>query len=102
MEISKRIYNNATFIDAQNIIELLVSMVEMAYDLPYKHEDFTITINLVDAQLELGVSQSPFAREKERFKMMRILNDERVEYSKGETQDFELLLNRIGRVLRPM
>ena len=30
-EISKPIYNNATFIDAQNNIEILVSMVEMAH-----------------------------------------------------------------------
>ncbi len=46
-EITKPIYNNATFIEARNNIETLVSMVEMAYDLPYKHEDSTITINLV-------------------------------------------------------
>jgi hypothetical protein len=38
-------------------------MVEMAYGLPYKHEDSTIAINLVDAQLELDLSQSHFAKE---------------------------------------
>ena len=51
-------------------------MVEMAYGLPYKHEDYMVAINLVDAQLELDLSQSPFAREQERYEMMRILNDE--------------------------
>ncbi len=48
-EIAKPIYNNATFIEARNNIETLVSMVEMAYDLPYKHEDSTVAVNLVDA-----------------------------------------------------
>ena len=53
-EITKPIYNSATFIDARNNIETLVSMVEMAYGLPYQHEDSTVAItgNLVDAQLE--------------------------------------------------
>ena len=46
--------------------------------------------------------QSPFARERERFEMMKILNDERVEYSKGKKLDFELLLNRIGSVFKPI
>jgi hypothetical protein len=51
-EISNPVYNNATFIDARNNIEILVSMVQMAYGLPYrdKHEDFTVSINLVHAQ----------------------------------------------------
>jgi hypothetical protein len=39
-----------TFIEALNNVEILVSMVEMAYGLPYKHEDSMVTINLVDAQ----------------------------------------------------
>ena len=89
-EISNPIYNNATFIDARNNIEILVSMVQMAYGLPYPHEDFspkfTVSINLVHAQLELDIPQSPFAKEQERFEMM---NEERVEYSKGEVLDLE-------------
>ena len=40
-EITKPIYNT-TFIEARNNIETLVSMVEMAYGLPYKHEDSTV------------------------------------------------------------
>ena len=52
-EIAKPIYNSATFIEARNRDnrEALVSMVEMAYGLPYQHEDSTVAINLVDAQL---------------------------------------------------
>ena len=100
--IVKPIYNNTTFIESRNNIEILVSMVEMAHGLPYKHEDSTVAINLVDAQLELDLSQAPFAKEQERFEMMRILNDERVEYSKGKVLDLELLLNRIGSVFKPI
>ena len=100
--ISKSIYNTATFIESQNNIETLVSMIELAFGLPYKHEDSTVAINIVDAQLELDLSQSPFAKEQERFEMMRILNDERVEYSKGKVLDLELLLNRIGSVFKPI
>ena len=77
-------------------------MVEMAHGLPYKHEDSTVAINLVDAQLELDLSQSPFAKDQEIFEMMRMLNDERVEYSKGKVLDRELLLNRIGSVFKPV
>ena len=77
-------------------------MVEIEYGLPYKHEDSTIAINLVDTQLELELSQSPFAREQERFEMMRILNGERVKYSKGKVLDLELLLNRIGSDFKPI
>ncbi len=88
-EIAKPIYNSATFIDASNNIETLVSMVEMAYGLlvPNQHEDSTVAINLVEAQLERDLSQSPFARDQDRFEMIRILNEERVEYSKGKSPD---------------
>jgi hypothetical protein len=77
-EISKPVSNNVTFIYAKNNIETLVSMIEMAYGLPCKHEDSTVAINLVDAQLEIDLSQSPSAREQERFEMMRILHEELV------------------------
>jgi hypothetical protein len=71
-EIAKPIYNSATFIDASNNIETLVSMVEMAYGLPYQHEDSMVAINLVDAQLERDLSQSPFDRDQDLFEMIRI------------------------------
>ena len=75
-KINKPIYNSATFIYARNNMETLVSMVEMAYGLPYQHEDSTIAINHVDAQLERDLSQSPFDRDQDRFEMIRILNEE--------------------------
>ena len=34
--------------------------------------------------------------------MMRMLNAEHVEYSKGKKLDLELLLNRIGSVFKPI
>ncbi len=102
-EIAKPIYNTTTLIEARNNIETLVSMVEMAYGQPHKHEDSTVAINLVDAQLEQDLSQSLFARDQDRFEMMRILNDEeRVEYSKGKWLDLEFLLNRIGSIFKPI
>ncbi len=57
VEIGKPICNHKTFIDLRDAIDLLVSMIEMAYGLPYKHEDTTTAINLVDAQLELNSLQ---------------------------------------------
>jgi hypothetical protein len=74
----------------------------MAYGLPYKHEDSTVAINLVDAPLEQDLSPSPFARDQDWFEMMLILNEERVEYSKGKSLDLELLLNRIGSIFKPI
>ena len=52
-EISKPIYNNSVFIEIRNNIEILVSMVEMAYGLPYRHEDSPVAINIVDAHFHL-------------------------------------------------
>ncbi len=103
-EIAKPIYNSTTFIDARNNIETLVSMVEMAYGLPYQHEDPTVAINLVDAQLERDLSQSLFDRDsdQDRFEMIRILNEERVEYSKGKSPDLEQLLKKIGSISKPI
>jgi hypothetical protein len=102
VEIAKLIYNSTTFIEARNNIETLVSimMVEMAYGLPYQHEDSTVAINLVDAQLERDLSQSPFARDQGLFEMIRILNEERVEYSKGKQPNLEQLLNKIRSIFK--
>ena len=75
-------------------------MVEMAYGQPYQHEDSTVAINLVDAQLERDLSQSPFDRDQDRFEMIRILDEERVEYSKGKSPDLEQLLNKIGSIFK--
>ena len=71
-------------------------MVEMAYGLPYQHEDSTVAINLVDAQLERDL------RDQDRFEMIRILNEERVEYSRGKSPDLEQLLNKIRSIFKPI
>ncbi len=75
-------------------------MVEMAYGLPYQHEDSTVAINLVDAQLEQDLSQSQFARDQDRFEMIRVLNEEHMEYSKGKSPDLEQLLNKIRSIFK--
>jgi hypothetical protein len=41
-----------------------------------------------------------FAREQERFELMRILNDERVEYSKGKKLDLKLLFNPMDSIFK--
>jgi hypothetical protein len=77
-------------------------MVEMAYGPLYKQECSTVAINIVDAHLEQDLSQSPFDRNQDRFEMIRILNEERVEYSKGKWLDLEFLLNRLGSIFKPI
>ncbi len=66
----KPITYNKYFIETRDAIELPVSMVEMAYCLPYKHEVHTTAINLIDAQLEKINSQATFAREQGMLEMM--------------------------------
>jgi hypothetical protein len=95
-EITKPTYNNAT------LLKHATTLIEMAYGLPYKHEDSTVAINLVDAQLEQDLSQSPFARDQDRFEMMLILNEECVEYSNGKLLDLEKLLSRIESIFKPI
>ena len=61
------------------MIELIISMVEMAHGLPYKDEDHTTAIQFIDAQLERINSQAAFGREHERLEMIRVLHAARVE-----------------------
>jgi hypothetical protein len=78
-------------------------MAEMAYHgLPYKHDYSMVAINLVNAQLEQELSQSPLAREQDKFEMISLLKEERVEYSNGMKLDLEFLLNRIGSIFKPI
>ena len=52
-EFCKPITDHKSFVEIQDNIELLVSMVEMAYGLPYKHDNHTTATNLIiNAQLE--------------------------------------------------
>ena len=76
-------------------------MVEMAYGLPYKHDDHTTEINLIDAHLEKINSQAFFAREQDRLEMIRVLHAFRVESGNGKILDLELLLNQIGGIFKP-
>ncbi len=47
------ICKHKAFVEYFDAIELLVSLIGMAYCLPNKHENYMTSINLVDAQLEL-------------------------------------------------
>ena len=76
-------------------------MVEMAYGLPYKHDDHKTAINFIDAQLEKINSQAVFAREQDRLEMIRILHAARVEAGDGKGLDLELLLNQIKGIFKP-
>ena len=72
-------------------------MVEMAHGLPYKHDDHTTAINLINTQLEKSNAQAVFAREQDRLEMIRVLHANRVESGNGKILDLqvELLLNQI-------
>ena len=70
-------------------------MIEISHGLPYKQDDHTTAINLIDVQLEKVNSQTNFAREQDRLRLIRILHAIRVESCSGKTLDLELLLNQI-------
>ena len=78
-EICKPITDHKSFVEIRDGIELLISMVEMAFGLPYKHDDHTKAIQFIDAQLEKINSQAVFAREQDRLEMIRVLHAARVE-----------------------
>ena len=98
-EICKPITDDKSFVKIRDNIELIVSMVEMAYGLQYKQDDHTTGINFIDAQLEKINSQAVFAKEQDRLEMVRILHAARVEAGDGKSLDLELLLNQIGGIL---
>ena len=100
-EICKPIIDHKSFVEIRDGIELLISMVEMAFGLPYKHDDHTTAIQFIDAQLEKINSQAVFGREQDRLEMIRILHAARVEAGAGKDLDLELLLNQIGGIFKP-
>ena len=100
-ELCKPIVDHKSFVEARENIELLISMVEMAYGLPYKDEDHTTAIQFIDAQLERINSQTVFAHEHERLEMIRILHAARVEAGNGKDLDIEILLNQVGGIFKP-
>ena len=91
-EICKLINDHKSFVETRDNIEILISMVEMAHGLPYKHEDHTTAIKFIDAQLEKINSQAVFAREHERLEMIRVLHAARVEAGNGKDLDMEIRL----------
>ncbi len=68
-------------------------MIELAYVLPYKHDNHwhTTEIDLIDAQLQKINIKVTFAREQDRLKMIRILHAARVESGNGKSLHLELL-----------
>ena len=100
-EICKPITDHKSFVEIRDGIELLISMVKMAFGLPYKHDDHTTAIQSIDAQLEKINSQAVFAREQDRLEMIRVLHAARVEADNGKDLDMEILLNLIGGIFKP-
>jgi hypothetical protein len=49
-EFCKPIADHKYFIEIWDAIELFVSMIEMAYGLPYTHDNHMTAINLIDEQ----------------------------------------------------
>ena len=76
-------------------------MVEMAFGLPYKHEDHTTAIQFIYAQLETFNLQAVFAQEQDRLEMIRVLHAARLESDNGKDLDMEILLNLIGGIFKP-
>ena len=100
-EICKPITDHKSFVEIQDGIELLISMVEMAFGLPYKQDDHTTAMQFIDAQLEKINSQAVFAREQDRLEMIRTLHAARVDADNGTILDMEILLNLIGGIFKP-
>ncbi len=75
-ELCKLRTDHKSYIEVRDSIELLISMIEMTYGLPYtsKHEDHTTAILFIDAQLEKINAHASFAREQDRLEMIRILH----------------------------
>jgi hypothetical protein len=78
-DFCKPITDHKYFLVILDAIKHLISMVEMVCCLPYKYEDHTPAINLIDAQLEKINSWVIFAREQDRLELMRILHAARVD-----------------------
>ena len=78
-ELCKPITDHKSFVENQDSIEILVSMIGMAYGLSYKEDDHTTANMFINAQLEKINSQAVFAREQDRIEMIRILHAARVD-----------------------
>jgi hypothetical protein len=76
-------------------------MVEMAYGLPYKYEDHTTALQLMNALLEKINSQANFAWEQDQLVIIRILHFASVKSGNGQNVDLELLLHQLGGIFKP-
>ena len=84
-EICKPITDHKSFVEIRDGIDLLISMVEMAFGLPYKQDDHTTAMQFINARLEKINSQAVFAREQDRLEMIRTLHAARVDADNGAT-----------------
>ena len=91
-ELCKPITGHKSFVEIRDSIKLLISMVEMAYGLPYKHDDHMPAIQFIDAQLEKINSQAVFGREQDRLEMIRVLHAARVEAGDGKDLEMKYIL----------
>ncbi len=48
-KICKPMTDHKSYVEVRDSIELIVSMIEMIYSLPYKYEDHTTAIRFIDA-----------------------------------------------------
>jgi hypothetical protein len=71
-KLCKLITDHRSYIEVPDSIELLVSRVELTYCLPYKCEDHTPAIMIIDAQLEKINPHASFAREQDQLEMIGI------------------------------
>jgi hypothetical protein len=100
-ELCKLMTDHKSYIEVLDSIELLVSIVDMTFSLPYKHEDHLPAITFIDVQLEQINLNASFAREQDRLEMIRTLHAARVESGNGKTMDLRLLFNQVGGIFKP-
>ena len=65
-KLAEEIQFHKTFPDSRNSIASLVIMIDMANGLPYKHQDPTTAIYVVDVQLESDSADPLFAMDQDR------------------------------------
>ena len=79
-------------------MELLVSMIEMAYGLPSMPTTWQqLILSMCNRKGSIGT----FAREQDRLEVIRISHAARVDPGNDKTLDLELLLNQIGGIFKP-
>ncbi len=72
----------------------------MFYGLPYKSEDYTTALQLINEQWKINL-QANFARERDRLEAIRVLYAAHLQAENGHKLDLRLLLDQLGGVFRP-